>query len=340
MRSILTGLCCVVMGCGGRANPPLVEEATESGWPTSKSSYRIVGANVWGHGAVDVEVREGLITAVGDADPALPEVDLSGMDVQPGWIDSHVHLAYLPQPDEMAAGGVAVAVDLGAPQGFLAALPSALEVWPAGPMLTAVDGYPTQSWGANGYGLEVADVDAATAAVGTLQDAGARVIKIAVTDEPSLTQSQIEAVVAEAHRRGLKVAAHATSDMAALTAGQAGADVLAHTPTEALSDGTLQAWSGGAVISTLRAFGGQAQTVDNLRKLREAGAAVLYGTDFGNTRTPGVDTKELELLGEAGLTESEIVASGTQVPADFWGMDGVGRIAVGNPAVFRVVPSP
>ena len=262
------------------------------------------------------------------------------MDVQPGWIDSHVHLAYLPQPNEMSAGGVAVAVDLGAPQDFLAGLPTALEVWAAGPMLTAVGGYPTQSWGANGYGLELADVDAATAAVGTLQAAGARVIKVAMTDEPSLTQSQVQAVVTEAHQRGLKVAAHATSDLAALAAGQAGVDVLAHTPTEALSDETLEAWSGGAVISTLRAFGGQAQTVDNLRKLREAGATVLYGTDFGNTRTPGVDAKELELLGDAGLSESDIVLSGTEVPADFWGMSDVGRIAVGQRAVFRVVPSP
>jgi len=336
------GIACALglIGCGARSNAPSTEDTVTLAWPPSETAYRIVGAEVWGHGTVDVEVRDGAITAVGDSDPSLPIVDLSGQQLQPGWVDSHVHLAYLPQPDEMAAGGIAVAVDLAAPVSFLDALPSSLEVWAAGPMITAVAGYPTQSWGANGYGLEVADAAAAADAVATLADAGARVIKVPLTDEPTLTVTEVAAVVDAAHARGLKVVAHATSDAQARSAAEAGVDVLAHTPTEALSDDTVQVWAGGAVISTLRAFGGQAETVDNLSRLRAAGATVLYGTDFGNTRTPGVDEGELALLAGAGLSESQIVDSGTTVPATFWGMDDVGRIDVGYRAVFRVIPTP
>ena len=88
------------------------------------------------------------------------------------------------------------------------------------------------------------------------------------------------------------------------------------------------------MVSTLRAFGGSAAAVDNLRRLREAGAVVLYGTDFGNTRTAGIDRAELELLGHAGLDAEAIVAAGTTAPAEWWGLDGLGAIEVGAEASF------
>src|SRR6185436_18466604 len=143
--------------------------------------------------------------------------------------------------------------------------------------------------------------------------------------------------VEEAHARGLKVAAHALSDDEAARAGRAGVDVLAHTPVAPLSKNTVALWSDRAVISTLRAFGGSKTAVANLRALREAGATVLYGTDFGNTTTPGIDDSELQLLAQAGLDGAAILDAATSAPAAFWGLDGFGRIEVGAEAHILVL---
>jgi imidazolonepropionase-like amidohydrolase len=91
------------------------------------------------------------------------------------------------------------------------------------------------------------------------------------------------------------------------------------------------------VISTLGAFGGAASTVDNLRALRAAGATVLYGTDFGNTRDTGIDREELRLLGEAGLDGAAILAAGTSTPAKVWAWTDLGGIEVGKAASLLVL---
>jgi imidazolonepropionase-like amidohydrolase len=83
------------------------------------------------------------------------------------------------------------------------------------------------------------------------------------------------------------VVAHALSDAAARRAADAGVDVLGHTPVEPLAESTIQAWRGRTVISTLAAFGGTPAAVTNLRRLRDAGVTVLYGTDLGTCAMRG-----------------------------------------------------
>src|SRR5689334_14213164 len=78
----------------------------------------------------------------------------------PAVIDSHVHVAYWPVADKLAAAGVAAVVDLAAPERTLTgqgATKSPITVIAAGPMLTRPDGYPLDSWGADGYGIGCAD---------------------------------------------------------------------------------------------------------------------------------------------------------------------------------------
>lgn len=283
---------------------------------------------------VDVELGQGLVLAVGadlDADGAT-EIDGAGRVLAPAFIDSHVHLAYLPRAEELAAGGVAAAVDLAAPEAFLAELPGALEVLAAGPMVTAEGGYPTRSWGAGGYGLEVSGADEAAAAVSALHDAGARVVKLPVTGDPVLDDDALAAAVTTAHELGLKVATHALGDAEALRAAGAGADVLAHVPTAPLGAEACAAWSERAVIGTLAAFGGSQAARDNLAELHARGATVLYGTDFGNTRTAGIDPDELDLMRAAGFDNGEILAAGTSTAAAFWGLDHLGAIEPGKQA--------
>lgn len=304
-------------------------------------SLLIAGGTVVGVGVADVRAVDGTIMAVGELTAIAGEkvIDAAGKWVAPAFIDSHVHMLYLPEASEMAANGVAGVVDLAAPvEIFTTSSLAPLRVVAAGPMITAIQGYPTQSWGAGGYGRECADAAAAVEAVEQLHALGAGVIKLPITTGPQLDDAALKAAAGKAHELGLLVASHALSDEQARRAAAAGVDILAHTPTEPLAAKTVQAWSGRAVISTLRAFGGAEATIANLKALKAAGATVLYGTDFGNTSTPGVDGGEVMLLQAAGLTGREIVAAGTSAPAGRWaGLNGLGAVAVGKDASVMIV---
>jgi imidazolonepropionase-like amidohydrolase len=294
-------------------------------------------------GAIDLVIEDGMvqsITPAGESDDAETIIEGADRVVIPGFIDSHVHLLFLPEADAMADGGIAAAVDLAAPLAFFETDFGDLHVVGSGPMVTAIGGYPTRSWGSQGYGLECRDADEAVAAVQALSDAGAIVIKLPIAGEPGLPEDALRAAATRAHELGLRVATHALGSDDALLAAAIGADVLAHTPTQTLSDEAVAAWSGKAVISTLRAFGGSSVAVENLRRLREAGAVVLYGTDFGNTRTTGIDRVELELLAQAGLDLPAIVAAGTTSPAAWWRLDGFGGLEVGDGANLIILESP
>ena len=313
--------------------------SSEAGDSSAGDGLLFIDGFVVGRGVTDFRVVDGRFSALGDlqAAPGEEVVDLSGRWVAPAFIDSHVHLVYAPAVDAFAAGGVAGALDLAAPLAIFDADMAPLRVLAAGPMITAELGYPTQSWGAGGYGLECADADAAVAAVELLADLGAAVIKLPVTAAPQLDDAALAAAAARAHELGLPVVSHALSDDQARRAALAGVDVLAHTPTETLSAATIAAWKGRAVISTLWAFGGAATTIGNLQALRAAGVTVLYGTDFGNTATPGIDGTELALLQQAGLSPQEILAAGTSAPAARWAPFNtqLGAIEVGRDARTR-----
>ena len=279
----------------------------------------------------DVEVRDGRVVAVGEVDAEVESIEGAGQFLVPAVIDSHVHLTYLPVADELMRNGVAGAVDLAAPMSSLAER-SPIRLISAGPMITAVSGYPVSSWGRGGYGLEVAGPEAAIAAVEELHSRGARVIKVPITAPPVLDDATIAAVVSRAHELGLRVAVHALGDADALRAARLGADVLAHTPVQALSEETLEAWRGRAVIATLTAFGTDSGTLRNLSNLRARGVTVLYGTDLGNTRTPGIDSSELAAMRDAGLDGAAVLDAATRAPAEYWGITDLGSIEPGKAA--------
>lgn len=297
----------------------------------------ITDARLPGGATVDLEIRDGRFTIVGVVPPGEGDrLAARGATVVPAFVDSHVHLVYWPVGGKLVDAGVAAAVDLAAPIGSLARSVDGPRQVQSGPMITAVRGYPTQSWGARGYGLPCATVEDAEQAVRTLHGAGAGVVKVALTSGgPTLTDAQLARVVETAHGLGLRVMAHAVDDATAARAAAAGVDGLAHTPAERLSDATVALWAHGVVISTLRASGGA--SVENLRALRAAGATVLYGTDLGNTRDARIDRVELGLMHDAGMDGAAILAAGTSVPAAQWGFSDLGAIAVGKAASFLLV---
>lgn len=264
-------------------------------------------------------------------------IDLGGRFVVPAFVDAHVHLAYFPEAAAMARGGVAGVLDLAAPLSYAPSRARPLTLAWSGPMITAVGGYPTRDWGSDGYGLECATATEAADAVDLLAERGARVIKVPITGQPTLDDRALAAVTARAHARGLRVVAHALRQEDVRRAIRADVDILAHTPLEPLSDEVIALFGGRTVISTLSAFGGSALTVDNLRRLRRGGAQVWYGTDFGNTRTPGIQAEELRLLEAAGLDGRAIVEAATRAPAAALGFTELGQLEPGHRASFLVV---
>ncbi len=273
-------------------------------------------------------------------------LDATGLLLVPSFIDAHVHLSLAGAPAEVARaelrGGLAAVLDLGGPERLLPLDLSPLRVRFAGPLLTAPGGYPTRSWGRDGYGLELASPADARQAVQRLAKAGARFAKLAFDARFALLAKEVARAAAdEAHRLGLRVAAHALEADAVRRALGAGADVLAHGPAEQLPEdlvrevGVRRMW----VISTLRAFGGGAEALDNLRRLRAAGARVVYGTDLGNDRTaPGIDADELALLQQAGLSPREVIEAATSAAAELLGEPDLGHLRVGAAGCLLGVP--
>src|SRR5690606_5075437 len=121
--------------------------------------------------------------------------------------------------DQLPAGGISAVVDLAAPLASFATEYPGLHVRRAGPMITAPMGYPTTSWGRDGYGLECATVEDVQRAVQSLAGAGADVVKLALNQSGGLAPALGQTAVDAAHALGLKVAAHALEASAAALAG-------------------------------------------------------------------------------------------------------------------------
>jgi imidazolonepropionase-like amidohydrolase len=266
--------------------------------------------------------------------PRPAEERRTGGALLPGFVDAHVHLSFF-DAESVMAGGVTAVLDLGEPEAYAFSPHAPLHFRAAGPLITAPGGYPTRSWGANGYGLEVAGPADASEAVARLVGRGAAMIKVAIEPAagPVLDLETIRAVTDAAHVRGLKVAAHALGATAVRLALETGVDVLAHTPVESLSEPLVEALgsAGVAVVSTVRAFGSSESTIANLRGLAAAGCTVAYGTDLGNDGiVPGVDAAELEILDGVLGGRERALAAATSVAGSLAGVGG--RIAEGAPA--------
>lgn len=239
--------------------------------------------------------------------------------VGPGIVDAHVHLAF-GAAYEALRGGVVGVRDLGAPRaaalrvrtGHRRPRPGAPYVGVAGPILTAAGGYPSRSWGANGFASFLTTPAQARLVVRGLAGDGVDVVKVAAERGPDGAwpvprTAVLRAVVDAAHDAGLKVVAHALTAEAVGKVLDAGVDELAHTPVELLPEAMVEqvAAAGVPVVSTLQTFfssGEGRSAAANAAALHRAGVRLVYGTDLGNagTRT-GVDPRELDRLADAGL---------------------------------------
>jgi imidazolonepropionase-like amidohydrolase len=188
-------------------------------------------------------------------------LDFPAATLLPGLVDAHVHLVASGHPD-LAAGlpkseaertiaavvnarrqlesGVTLVRDLGAPGDEAVQVGRAVEAGTiAGPRVVAAGPAVTMTGGHIPYLGRVTDgPDAMRAAVRANLAMGARCIKVVATGgvltpgvdprEPAYTQPELDALVSEAHRFGLTVAAHAIGEGGVAAALRAGVDSVEH----------------------------------------------------------------------------------------------------------------
>jgi imidazolonepropionase-like amidohydrolase len=152
--------------------------------------------------------------------------------------------------------------------------------------------------------------------------AGSAVIKVSLNAEagPTPSDAELTAICDTARDAGLPVTAHAQGDGQVERALGAGMDELAHTPWSPLPDRVIERCAACLrIVSTLDILSSGRDTreirtaLDNLQRFRSAGGTVIYGTDLGNGPIPpGVHTRELLLIREAGLTNDEVLGAATR----------------------------
>jgi imidazolonepropionase-like amidohydrolase len=260
-------------------------------------------------------------------------LDVDGF-VMPAAADRHVHIE-LSDPAAVLMRGVTAVRDLAWPAERIFPLADASEtasfngplIRAVGPMLTAPGGYPTLAgWAPEGTGRPVDGPEEAAAAVRELAAAGATAIKVSLNAEagPTPGDAELMALCEAAREMDLPVTAHAQGAGQVERALGAGIDELAHTPWTRLSDDVIEAAARRMrIVSTLDilSFGRDTPelsvALDNLRRFRDAGGAVIYGTDLGNGAiSPGIHTRELHLLARAGLTNDAILGTLMRAPLE------------------------
>jgi imidazolonepropionase-like amidohydrolase len=317
--------------------PPIPEECLTS----DQSIVLLGGTLIDGTGAapladVTLVIQGRCITAIGPRDQVpLPAdaqvVQLDGATVLPGFINAHVHNAYLARNlQTWAYAGVTTVRDLGAPLRFpyfsrrdqLAADLRNARVVSAGPLVTVPDGYPIVP---NRFAsLSVTSPEDARQQIAQLVDDGADVIKITFSSSlPTLSAEEAVAIVQTAHERGIPVTAHATNPYELERALDAGVDDIAHMSEQRVKDALLHRMVQDGVywVPTLEAMRGNGS--DNLARFIQAGGQVALGTDAGYLAGLEVDMPmdELALMQEAGMTPMQIILAATRNAAHVCRLD-------------------
>jgi imidazolonepropionase-like amidohydrolase len=309
-----------------------------------------------------VIVRGDRIEAVRDAAEPLPAgaevIDLPGVTLLPGLIDAHVHLAWsgpgavagtLAGKDEAKAtleAGFTTVRNLGSTGWADLTLRDAVErgqvpgprMLIAGPALGLKGGVCDAVFQGEGG---VTSAEAAVAKVKELVARGADVIKLcaggavipsaADAEAVEFTEEQIRAIVAEAHRLGRKVAAHAQGPRAIANAVRAGVDSIEHGSLVDEAGARLMKERGVFLVPTLhrldyvleqaRANGAPPERLKRIAEGREAarghtrsaadlGVPIAFGTDA--TVIPhGTNAREFEALAAIGFSPVEALRSAT-----------------------------
>ena len=313
-----------------------------------------------------------------EALPEMPqgtvEKDLAGKFVMAGMTETHAHLSFadaspfaigetlveeatltaVRNARLMLGSGFTSAVSFGSTYKIDVALRDAISQGSViGPRLLAAgrDLGATASNVDSGGGLsQIADGPwALRKAVREQRKIGVDVVKIFIDGEAinkqnppgelSFTDEEVSAAVAEAHRRGMRVACHARSAAAVKQAVRADVDFIGHAnyldleavdmlhkKKDSIFVGPAIAWevsylekceSIGVTRETVIAQGYQKEidaTIETVAKLREAGIKLVVGGDYGISIAPhGTYAKDLEYFVDLfGMSNAEAILCATK----------------------------
>jgi imidazolonepropionase-like amidohydrolase len=189
-----------------------------------------------------------------------------------------------------------------------------------------------------------------------LMATGARSV-VAEDPEPAqMTAAELHAIVDEAHRMGVRVAAHVEGLEGARLAINEGVDTIEHGLSLHREPRLLEAMAerGIVLVPTLTTFHDLAErfradfapslVAQAKRQAVEAGKTLLAARDAGvvlamgyDSGPPGASAHELVRMAEAGLTPSQAIVAATSGSARALGLDDRGIIAPGKVADVIVV---
>ncbi len=313
-------------------------------------------------------IQETRIVAVGPrANVTIPSgvqtIDVQGATILPGFINAHVHGAYVENTlKAWAQEGVTTVRDLATDDGARDSRfafrnetldhPERARLVAVGPMVTTPGGYPTAPWGLDS--LTVTSSEDAREKVTQLLDDGADIIKIPLESGvifgqalPMLSPEEASSIVQVTHKRGTVVSVHVSVSRDLELALDAGVDDIAHMVTDELPDKLIQRMVEDNVywVPTIELWKGVGLgdlVVDNLRRFVEAGGNVALGTDYAGA--PNVDfdlgmpIHEIEWMQEAGMTPMQIIVAGTRNAAHVCNLeDELGTLEVAKLADVLVV---
>lgn len=179
---------------------------------------------------------------------------------------------------------------------------------------------------------------------------GADLIKVyADWRHPTLTVAEMQVIVEEAHKQGLKVAAHATTPEGIRNAVTAGVDSVEHgheadraalqlmktrgtylVPTLSVVDASMAKHFGGSAYSP-RAVAFLETLKQTMTMAKEIGVKIADGSDPSAASRHGQNALELEAMTKRGLTPIEAIRAATISAADLLGWsDKVGTLEVGK----------
>lgn len=213
------------------------------------------------------------------------------------------------------------------------------------------------------WGIESDGVDEVRSAVRRLRSKGADLIKVSATGgvygqavgevpgASELSQAELEAIVDEASRFELQVAAHAVGRDGIRNAVKAGVDTIEHgnlMDDETLEllidqgislDPTLYTYRNIAMTDSVPEYAQRnAQTVyeshaEVFEKAVDRGARILAGSDAGSPELPHPSLhRELKCLVEFGQPPDEALTSATGRAAEQLGLPELGVLEPGTPA--------
>jgi imidazolonepropionase-like amidohydrolase len=203
----------------------------------------------------------------------------------------------------------------------------------------------------------ISGVDEARRAVREQLGHGADLIKVyADWEYPTLDPDELRVIVDSARKANRRVAAHATTPQGIQNAVNAGVDSIEHgffADRAALKSmgahktwlvPTLSPWHNELTKTTApdrrermqKAYDGMCA---NLRLARELGIRIGAGSDASERGAHGKNAGELVLMGEAGLSNKEVLRAATISNATLMGLEGeIGSLAPGKRADVIAVP--